>query len=56
MASGVHEHLVNSNNVFFQGWLQRLGIQIEGGQGFLLDKLVTAAGELNLPVRTPRLL
>ena len=38
---------------FFQGWLQRLGIQIEGGQGFLLDKLVTAAGELNLPVRTP---
>jgi len=33
-----------------QGWLQRLGIQIEGGQGFLLDKLISITGKLGLPV------
>jgi len=33
-----------------QGWLQRLGIQIEGGQGFLLDKLISITGKLGMPV------
>jgi len=34
-----------------QGWLQRIGIEIEGGEGFLLDKLISITGELGLPVR-----
>jgi len=30
--------------------LQRIGIQIEGGEGFLLDKLISITAELGLPV------
>jgi len=46
------QRLVTNDNKLccIQGWLQRLGIQIEGGQGFLLDKLISISGSVGLSV------
>ena len=38
------------SNLIMQGWLERLGIQNEGGVGYMLDKLITTSGELSLSV------